>query len=297
MGLENFSEIDVVKNIDPHVFQEKYLKTETPVLLRGLWNQYPAQKKWTVQYFKDQLGNIEVGVHGEGKADRAMKKPDRLMKFGDYLELMASNEPSNLKLFLFDIFKYKKELKHDFGYPPLTSLYLKRFPFMFFGCKDTVVRLHQDIDWSNVFLTQLYGRKSVVLFSPRYSKLLYRFPFNVHSAVNIDKPDYHTFPGLRYVQGMRCIMEPGDTLFMPSGYWHYIKYLEGGFAINQRALSPYASNWLRGIKNVLFLSNLDELLLSTLGKNWFEYKKIRSQTNAEKEIREIERNMNSVSMG
>ena len=271
MILDFENTVDIIENIDADTFNEKYLKKEIPVVLRGLWNDYPAIHKWSIQYFKDNLGDINVGVFDEGKADRSFKKPEKYMKFGDYLDLIASG-PTDLRLFLFDILKYKPGLKQDFDFPPITKRYLKKFPFMFFGGKNAVVRMHQDMDFANVFLTQLHGRKYVVLFPPSYSTFLYRYPFNVHSPVKIENPDYDKYPGLRFVKGMKCILEPGDTLFIPSGYWHYIKYLEGGYAINQRALSPHFKRVINGMWHVIALSNIDDLMRWGFGDKWFAYK-------------------------
>lgn len=287
MNPNHLGNVDIVCDIAPATFKKKYLHTQTPVVVRGLWNEFPALKKWTISYFKETLGDIDVGIFGEGTPDKSFKKPDGYMKFSNYLNQVDSGKSSNLKLFLFDIFKHKKDLKKDFGYPPLTKLYLKRFPFMFFGCKDTVVRIHQDMDWSNVFLTQLHGRKLVILFPPEYSDLLYRYPYNVHSSVNIENPDYSQYPGLKYVKGLRCILEPGDTLFIPSGYWHYIRYIDGGYAINQRSLSPFFRNWLKGFWHVFILSNFDELMLKIQKNKWFKYKKTLSEERATKRINRI----------
>ena len=77
------SRVDIVENIVPERFKKEYLNKEKPVILRGLWNNYPATKKWTVSYFKEQLGDIEVGVF-DGKMqkeDRSFKEPHRKMKF------------------------------------------------------------------------------------------------------------------------------------------------------------------------------------------------------------------------
>ena len=280
--------IDIVQDITPEKFRNEYLLREKPVVLRGLWNNYPASEKWTINYFKEQLGNIEVGVFDAKmqKEDRSFKQPHRKMKFSDYLDSITSNKEIDVRLFLFNIFKHKPELKNDFSYPPLTRFYIK-IPFMFFGGKNSKVRIHQDMDWANVFLTQLHGRKEVYLFHPRYSKFLYKYPFGVHSSVNLDEPDYGKYPGLKYIKGTHCIMEPGDTLFMPSGYWHYIKYLEGGYAINQRALSPHLRNWLHGLWNVAVLSNLDDLFRKLFGNHWYNYKVKRTQHNAEKAIEKL----------
>ena len=288
-----FSPVDIVENISPKRFKYEYLYKEKPVVIRGLWNDYPAVKKWTVSYFKEQLGNIEVGVFDGRmqKEDRSFKQPHRKMKFAEYLDTITSDKNSDLRLFLFNIFKHKPELKNDFSYPPFTRFYLK-IPFMFFGGKNSRVRIHQDMDWSNVFLTQLYGRKEVFLFHPKYSKLLYKYPFGVHSSVNLDQPDYIKYPGLKYVKGLHCIMEPGDTLFMPSGHWHYIKYLDGGYAINQRALSPRPRRWLHGLWNVTVLSNLDDLFRKLFGNRWFDYKIKRTRENANKAIKKLQNNGN-----
>ena len=82
-------------------------------------------------------------------------------------------------------------------------------------------------------------------------------------------------------------MEPGDTLFMPSGYWHYIKYLDGGYAINQRALSPHPARWLRGLWNVAVLSNLDDLFRKMFGLRWFYYKVKKTQKSANKALKKM----------
>ncbi len=265
--------VDIRENIHPKEFREEYQLPQKPVILRGLWKEYPAVTKWTIDYFKRELGNIEVGVYDAAneKPDRSTKGAPRKMKFGDYLDAITTG-PTDLRLFLFNIMKHKPELRKDFDYPPITSRYLKHLPFMFFGGKDSVVRMHQDMDFANVFLTQLHGQKKVVLFAPEYSRFLYRYPFNVHSSVDVEHPDFERYPALRFVEGQTCILEPGDTLFMPSGYWHYIRYLQGGYAINQRALSPHAAHWFRGFWNVAVLSNIDDLMRYMLGANWYHYK-------------------------
>jgi hypothetical protein len=282
--------VDIVENITPEEFKANYLNPEIPVILRGLWKDYPATTKWTIQFFKKELGSIKVGVYDETKEhpDRSIKEAALTMKFADYLDTL-SEEDSKLRLFLFNIFRHKPELKKDFDYPPITNMYLKKLPFMFFGGKNSVVRLHQDMDWSNVFLTQLHGRKKVILFPPEYSKYLYRLPFNVHSPVNPERPDFERYPALQFVHGYNCIIEPGDTLFMPSGYWHHIRYLEGGYAINQRAISHNMSHLMRGVMNVSILSNLDDLLIKALGNSWSQYKTNLSVVRANEAIKMMQK--------
>lgn len=43
-------------------FNEKYLKPQKPVLLKGLANMQPAGEKWTIDWFKETMGNLTIAV-------------------------------------------------------------------------------------------------------------------------------------------------------------------------------------------------------------------------------------------
>src|SRR5690606_28207495 len=115
--------------------------------------------------------------------------PDLTMRFSDYVDILKREQPSNLRMFLFNMFKKRPGLKKFFPYPYLFNGILGKMGFMFFGAKNIKVRIHQDIDMSNVLLTQFHGRKRIVLVDPKYSTLLYRLPFTTYSLVDLDNPD------------------------------------------------------------------------------------------------------------
>lgn len=292
MALDITTRIPVVDggNITREEFESNYVIPQKPVILRGLWKQYPAYHKWNYQFFKETMGNIEVGLFSSTKADpsQTLSVPTTKMKFSDYLALIEK-EPTDLRLFLFPVFKYKPELLKDFDYPAITKGYIK-LPFMFFGPQHSITRMHQDIDMSNVFLTQFEGRKRVVLFHPNQSDLLYKLPFNVHTTVDIDKPDYETYPALRYAKGMEGILEYGDTLFMPSGYWHHIEYLEGGYGLSVRTIAPTLALKMRGFYNLTFQRKFDDLMRFLFGNKWFNVKKQIATNRANRAIKAIEEN-------
>ncbi len=291
MPLDITTPIPVVdgENITREEFETLFLKPQKPVILRGLWKQYPAYKKWTYTFFKETLGNTEVGLFSSTKADpgKTLTTPTTRMAFSEYLALIEK-EPTDLRLFLFPIFKHKPELLKDFGYPDICKGYIK-LPFMFFGPKGSITRMHQDIDMSNVFLTQFEGRKRVVLFAPDQSELLYRLPFNVHSTVDIDHPDFEKYPALRYVKGMQGELQYGDTLFMPSGYWHHIEYLEGGFGLSVRTVAPGFMQRLYGIYNLTVQRSVDTLMRFIFRDAWFTWKKQVAIRRAEEAMARIER--------
>lgn len=285
MRLNIQQNIDVVQGITRSEFEKNYYYPQKPVVIKGLMDPFPAGKKWNFQFFKEEMGDMEVGIFDGAleKVDRSYKEPHYYLKFREYLEEIEKG-PTKKRLFLFNPFKHNKKLMDDFEFPKICSGFLRSFPFMFFGGDGSVTRAHQDMDMSCVFLTQFTGRKRVVLFDPKYSNLLYRFPYNVHTAVNVDQPDFEKFPGLKYVEGQEVILEYGDTLFMPSGWWHHIEYLGSGFSMSLRCLSPYAKDWIKGGWNVAVNTNFDDLMLKTKGEKWFKYKEQLAFERANKAI-------------
>jgi hypothetical protein len=181
----------------------------------------------------------------------------------------------------------KPELRHDFPCPSIMKGIMGKMGFMFFGAKGIKVRIHQDMDMSNVLLTQFYGRKKVVLVSPKYSKLLYKLPLNTHSLIDLDKPDFEKYPGLNYITIQECILEPGDSLFMPSGYWHYITYLDGGFSVSYRKMALSLKSKLIGFSSVFIFMPLDKILNFIFGMRWLAKKEKIAQDRANKAIRTI----------
>jgi hypothetical protein len=155
---------------------------------------------------------------------------------------------------------------------------------MFLGGKDTEVRLHYDVDMSNVLLTQIYGRKRVLLFPNDQGVYLYKLPYNTHSPVDLNNPDFDKYPALKYAKGYEIIQEPGDGLFMPSGYWHYNTYLEGGISIAYRKMAHTFPGVWQGLSFVAGTMPYDKVMNFALGDKWLERKKKLSYELAEQAI-------------
>ncbi|MGQ0826872.1 MAG: cupin-like domain-containing protein [Bacteroidota bacterium] len=269
--MELSQKIDVVENIGVKEFNQYYLNPQKPVVIKGLTKGKEAGCKWSIGYFKETMGDIIVDVYDNANkksAKSAYTKADLKMKFSDYLDVLSKNEHTDLRIFLFDLFKYNPQLKKEFPCPDLFKGVLDNVGHMFFGGKNTTVRIHYDIDMSNVLHTHFGGRKRVVLIAPEYSYLLYCLPLNTYSLIDPNKPDYEKYPGLKYVKGYDFIIEPGDSLFMPSGYWHYMTYLESSFSVSYRKLSPNIQAPLEGLMNLGVCMPIDKLLNKVLSDKW-----------------------------
>lgn len=280
-----------INSISDSEFKKNYLVPQRPVIIKGLADAFPAGKKWSIDYIREICGDVTVDVFDNSNSNdaSAFTTPDLKMRFADYIDTLKENKPTLLRMFLFNMFKERPQLRKDFPCPDVFKGILGRMGFMFFGAKDIKVRIHQDMDMSNVMLTQFYGRKKVVLIGPEYSDLLYKLPFNTHSLIDLDHPDYKKYPGLKYIEGYECILEPGDSLFMPSGYWHYITYVDGGFSVSYRKMAYSLSAKIRGLLNVAVFMPFDKLMNRLFGKAWLARKERIAEMRADKAIANIRR--------
>ncbi|MDI1355866.1 MAG: cupin-like domain-containing protein [bacterium] len=281
--------VEVVKKISDREFDQFYLKPQKPVVLKGLTDETSAGKKWNIDYINHVCGDVMVDVYDNANPNSAsaFTTPDLKMKFGDYVNTLLRDEPSTLRMFLFNMFAVRPALRKDFPCPSIIKGIMGRAGFMFFGAKGVNVRIHQDMDMSNVILTQFYGRKKVVLVSPNYSRLLYKLPYNTHSLVDLDHPDYEKYPGLRHVPTMECILEPGDSLFIPSGYWHYITYLESGFSVSYRKIAQTLDFQLLGFLSLCIYMPFDKMMNKLLGKIWLHTKEDLAVRRANRDLHKM----------
>lgn len=271
-------------------FYKKYFKPGKPVLLKGLANLQPAGEKWTIDWFKETMGNLDIAVFDNNEKKHVYSttvNPDFKMPFGEFLDLITKDEPSSIRMFRYNLYKQNPELKKDFSCPKfIRKGMMKSFGFMFLGGKDTDVRLHYDVDYSNVLLTQIHGRKRVILYAPDQSKYLYKVPYNTHSLADVK--DYTKWPAMQYAKGYEIIQEAGDGLFMPSGYWHYNTYLNGGISVAYRKLARTPFGAWKGGSFVAFTMPFDKVMNKLGGKSWIERKRKKCIQRAEQVISEEE---------
>jgi hypothetical protein len=161
-------------------------------------------------------------------------------RLADFLNLILT-KPTRARIFLGDIASFIPDagegLKsigfiHKYGYEQ-SALRPGRLNW-FAGGQGASTPLHHDEDFSSSFLCQLFGRKRVILFPYEQTSKLYRAPFSVASPVDPTRPDFHRYPKLKEATAFEAVLEPGDTLHIPGGWWHYVQYIEPGYSLGNR---------------------------------------------------------------
>ncbi|PWN64365.1 cupin-like domain-containing protein [Chryseobacterium oncorhynchi] len=268
--------IDIVDDISKEEFYEKYLKPRRPVVIKNMAKNWPAYQKWTMEYMKEVVGDVEVPLYDSSKADPSapINASAAKMKFSDYIDLIQ-REPTDLRIFLFDPIKYAPKLLEDYISPKkLMGGFLDKYPNMFFGGKGSVTFLHFDIDMAHIFHTHFNGRKRVLLFDYKWRERLYQIPYATYALedYDIENPDLTKFPALDGVEGIECFLEHGDTLFMPTGWWHWMKYLDGSFSISLRAWDKSWAVKAHSLWNLTVQRKFDDIMKSNFRNKYMDWK-------------------------
>jgi hypothetical protein len=287
-------QVDVFPKITAAAFKKNYYEPQIPVVIKDLSRSWVAHDKWNWNYFKQIVGDKKVGIYNNVKSDAytPINKADAYTTFGEYIDMIC-NGPAEWRIFLFNIFSHAPQLAQDFTWPDeLMKGFVKRVPMLFTGGQGSITHMHFDIDLSHIMHTQFLGRKRVLLFPYSQQRKLYRKPFEVLSLADFSnyyeqsksKIDLEKFPALAYAEGLEVILEHGDTLFMPGGYWHHMEYIDSGFAMSLRALNNSFAGKMKGAWNLVGMRNIDTFMKKIAPVKWYNWKQRKIFDAAENEI-------------
>ncbi len=284
--------VNSISGISPKDFVRDYLNKGQPVIIKDFISKdSPCWQKWSYDYFKEIAGNEQVDIYGreEESQNHAASPPVGRMSFGEYLDKIRT-EPTELRLFLFNLMKIRPELKKDVIYNDVTGgKVVQWLPYMFFGGEGSATRNHFDIDMSHVFISQFQGTKRIWVFPNNQSDLMYKLPYNFHSIANLKTSSHEKYPALKLLEGYEALIHPGDTLYMPAGWWHYIQYETEGYSISVRALANSLSEKIKGARNLFITRYFDDTMRKIFKDKWLSYKIKIAEKRASRGMRKREK--------
>lgn len=285
----NLKSVDTVESISKEDFKKNYLDKRKPLIIKGLTKDWPAREKWSTEYFKQIAGDIEVKLVDNSKADpkKVINASIASMKFGEYLDLIK-REPTQLRIFFFNLFKHRPELIDDVKVPKeLMGGFIESMPAMFFGGSKAITFLHYDIDLPHLFHTHFGGRKHIILFDNKWKKRLYCLPNTTYALEDYDvaNPDFEKFPALKGVEGYEVFLEHGDTLFMPTGMWHWMRYIDGSFSLTLRAWDSSISRKVTSVWSLFMHGAVDSGIKVIFRERYAVWREKLAYKIAEKELK------------
>ena len=236
-------------NLEAEEFFRCYYSVNRPVVFQDGLRSYPALARWNPDYLKARCGNEMVEVMAGRSADQNYeinsdqhKTRTRLHEFVDRVKqagqtndfyMVANNrslDSGSMKALLDEA----RVLEHI-----LDPARAQSRMFLWFGPGGTVTPLHHDA--MNILLAQVFGRKSVTLIPSFQTPYVYN-NIGVYSAVDCEKPDYNRFPLFEKATMLKFLLEPGQVLFIPVGWWHHVRSLDVSISVsftNFRAANDY----------------------------------------------------------
>ncbi|MFX0556329.1 cupin-like domain-containing protein [Maribacter sp. CXY002] len=280
-------EIPRVDTITKEDFLENYFKPQKPVVIGNAITDWPAFSKWNLDYMKSVAGNKIVPLYDDRPVQHkdGFNEPHATMKMAAYIDLLKS-KPTKYRIFLWNILKEVPALQNDYIFPDFGLKLMKGLPMLFFGGKDSHTFMHYDIDLGNIFHFHFDGEKECILFPQSETKFLYKVPHSLitHESIDFSNPDFRKWPALKQAIGYRTKLSHGEVLYMPEGYWHYMKYITPGFSMSLRSMAKNPKNISKAIYNVLIMRYYDVLMRKIKGQKWIDEKNERAIVNSNKNL-------------
>lgn len=227
------SDVPRVRRPSRQQFLDEYYAVNRPVVIQGAMDNWPAMKRWTADQLKARFGDRVVQVQANRDKDAAyeinQEKLKKEMTFGEFVDITESaGQTNNWYMTANNSGKNKATLRELWDDIILFPEYLSDSDptnrgFFWFGPAGTVTPLHHDL--TNNFMAQVRGRKLVRLIAPYELANLYNTR-HCYSAVDLDHVDEERFPQFKDVRVIDVVIAPGDLLFLPVGWWHYVRGLD-----------------------------------------------------------------------
>jgi hypothetical protein len=267
----------------PHsAFFRRYVEANRPVVLTGVMESWPALGRWTPEHLSAVAGEHrgEVIVSANGLYPDYLTQPSPMVKVempvaeflrraghaadaADAGDTAGEPLPPVLtpgetyyvygKSYLLDAVP---RLAEDLGTPACLGKVPVSTRGVWISSPGCVTPLHYDLP--NGLLCQVLGSKRVYLFAPAQHDLLYprgsQFPgfdnFERQSQVDILHPDLAAFPEFRRAEALECTLSQGETLFIPSNWFHEVETLELSISVSFGFAGGTATSELAALSEV-----------------------------------------------
>ncbi len=259
-------------------FSKEHLFKSHPVVIGDATREWPALTKFTPDFFREKYGQRKVKVQGQTFA------------LGEFIDLMMTATEENPAPY-----PCKLNIAHDYPelLPDVSPRYAfalpdrttsKLLPAGFLGSADTLEiffgspggqfpYMHYDYMGFHAYINQLYGEKEFTVVPPDQTPYVYPDPKNQWMSLidNQRNPDPERFPLWKNATPVSFVVGPGETLFIPNGWWHTARSITPTISVALDVLN--ASNWGRFIREVDIMMSREKplkakvatLLLHALG--------------------------------
>jgi Cupin-like domain len=222
-------EIDELDRLDPDEFFREYYFRNRPVKIRRLLERWQGFDAWRLSQLAGAYGDVpleitvnrppiaghDVGPEAELRTVPLRELVSMLQRAkSDDVYLIARNRAIQQALSgLLDTLEPLHGVLTPFS-PAHTNLWI--------GPRDATTYLHHDV--TNVLFVQVEGAKKFWLIPPYHGNHVYNRS-GVFSEVDAEHPDLARFPLFAFAAVATTVLDEGDALLIPIGWWHQVRSL------------------------------------------------------------------------
>jgi histone arginine demethylase JMJD6 len=261
--------IDRRSDLTYREFLNEYIIPNKPVIMVNSAKDWKAHQFFSPEFFKKDFPGKLATIKG------------KQYSMSEYIDMMLASTEANPAPYPWklDIERKFPELL-EYLQPPFEVMKKNRLKSPFFserfipqastleiffgGVSSWFPYIHYDLYGLYAIVTQVYGRKEFILYAPGQEEYLYVDPENpwMSTIKEYYKPDYEKYPLFRKAQGTSVVVAPGETVYVPKGWWHTARSVEPSISIAQDLLGPY--NWDVFSKDVVFYKKKEGKLKGSL---------------------------------
>eukprot|EP01100_Stratorugosa_tubuloviscum_P005992 TRINITY_DN261_c0_g1_i1.p1 TRINITY_DN261_c0_g1~~TRINITY_DN261_c0_g1_i1.p1 ORF type:complete len:527 (+),score=221.65 TRINITY_DN261_c0_g1_i1:62-1642(+) len=246
-------------------FDRVYDKGSKPLIIQGAMDNWPAMQKWQKNAFLTKYGDQMFYV--DEVDDNCHKLVMRLRDYIRYSEINKDEDP----IYLFDP-------KFGDNYPEMLSDYeipiffkedyfnvlndgteaeqeRPRFRWFLWGCPRSGSSFHVDFNHTSAWNALISGRKRWALYPPHICPPNVKATQDEDGEISYNSPyvvkwllqTYPTLPA--QWKPIEVIQEPGEIIWVPSGWWHMVLNLTETIAVTQNFVNR--NNWRAALADLI----------------------------------------------
>ena len=238
------------EDINAATFKSEYYKKEVPIVIKSptLLAEWDAFKKWSsVRYFVEAGGwrvvPTEVGCKRNVDRRASYVWHEEATTLHDFLIRRVAKRGDGPPAYLAQhgLLAQIPQLDADAPTPSLLAEVATPETITkncWIGSADTVTELHCD-SYDNLFV-QVAGFKYIRLYSPKHARRLYVGHRGTNgdggqgncSSLLCEAEDFVAHPLARNVPYIETVLAPGEALFIPEGWFHYLRAVTPSASVN-----------------------------------------------------------------
>jgi hypothetical protein len=260
-GFYKFNDIQRINGESTTIeeFIEKYESRDIPVIVTNSTNQWPAFGKWTKKdYLKSKLLTTQLRATSAAAPLSATFSIEEYFKYSD-----ETKEEAPLYLFERDFVNIAEDLKNDYFVPSFFNSSINKktdlfhllgdkkrpdYKWLIIGPPRSGSIFHIDPNQTNAWNVCIKGRKKWIFYPPNTT------PPGVESsldgadvAVPISTGEWLLSFWKYHLEArnnsdvskrpLETVVEPGEIMFVPHGYWHMVVNLDECIALTHNYVS------------------------------------------------------------